>query len=132
MAGASLPIGAVPAFGAGALRGGPCIVAIQGTFTTSTGVFAATGETNREYSLGSFTSGVATLTFPKSLTFLFGQGEHNTDNSSAASRFYLRVATVDYTLGTATVRLIKESDGTTDTTHAAATGTLKLVLTTGD
>jgi hypothetical protein len=127
-----LPVGATPAFGAGAVRSGACMVAIQGTFTTSTGVFAATGETLREYTLGSFTSGVATLTFPKHLSFLHGWGEHNTDNSSAASRYRLRVVTVDLAAGTASVRIVRESDGATDTSHAAPTGTLKLLLWTGE
>lgn len=127
----TLPIGASQAFGAGALSGGPCTVAIEGTFTTSTGAFAAT-KAPREYSLSSFTSGVAALTFPKHLRFLFGLGQHNTDNSSAASRYSLRVATVDLAAGTAVVRIVRESDGATDTSHAAPTGTLKLLLWTGD
>ena len=128
----SLPIGAVVSHGAGAMRSGPCVVALQGTFTTSTGVFAATGESLKEYSLSSFTSGVATLSFPKHLSFLAGWGMHDTDNASAASRFTLRIGTVSLSAGTAVVRLIKESDGTTDTSHAAPTGTLKLALWTGE
>lgn len=128
----TLPIGATPASGAGAVRNSPCLVCIQGTFTTSTGVFAATGEKLQEYSLGSFTSGVAPLTFPKHLSYLDGFGRHNTDNSSAASRFALRVVDVSLTAGTANVRIVRESDGATDTSHAAPTGTIKLNLITGD
>ena len=126
-----IPFGSAPGLGGGAIRKDPCTVAIQGTFTTSTGVFAATGEPLSGYSLGSFTSGVATLTFPKDLTFLQAFGEHNTDNSSAASRYSLRVVTVNYSAGTASVRLVRESDGATDTGHAAPTGTLRLVMVTG-
>lgn len=127
----SLAIGATPAFGAGAIRKDPQIICIQGTFTTTTGVFAATGEPIKGYSLGSFTSGVATLTFPKDLTFLYGTGHHNTDSATEASRFNLQVRDVSYALGTATVRLTLASDDTEDSSHAAPTGTLKLVLFTG-
>jgi len=130
--GATLPIGATPAFGAGAVRGGCTIVAIQGTFTTSTGAFAATGEPNREYSLGSFTAGVATLTFPKHLSFLHGSGTHNTDSATEALRHLLTVRNVDLAAGTAVVRLIQEDDASEDADHSAPTGTLRLVLFTGD
>lgn len=130
----TLPIGATPAFAAGAMKGGGCVVPLVGTFTTSTGVFTASTavESQKEYSLGSFTLGLATLTFPKNLAFLFGHGEHDTDNSSAASRYYLRVGSVNLAAGTATVRIARESDGATDSTHSAPTGTIKLMLWTGD
>lgn len=126
-----LPIGASPAFGGGAIRKDPAIVCIQGTFTTSTGVFAATGEPISGYSLGSFTAGVAALTFPKDLTFLHGFGIHNTDSATEASRFKLDVRDVSYADGTAVVRLVRVSDDAEDSAHAAPTGTLKLVLITG-
>ena len=130
--GAVLPIGATPAFGAGAVRGGCTIVAIQGTFTTSTGAFAATGEPNREYTLGSFTAGVATLTFPKHLSFLWGVGSHNTDSATEALRHNLEVRGIDLAAGTATVRLVQADDDSEDADHSAPTGTLNLVLFTGD
>lgn len=128
----SRPIGARPASGAGAVRKDCTFVCIQGTFTTSTGVFAATGEKFAEYSLGSFTAGVATLTFPKHLTFLHGWGTHNTDSATEALRHLLTVRAVDYAAGTATVRLIQEDDASEDADHSAPTGTLRLVLITGD
>jgi hypothetical protein len=126
-----LPIGAAPAFGGGAIRKDPAIVCIQGTFTTSTGAFAATGEPIKGYSLGSFTAGVATLTFPKSLTFLHGFGTHNTDSATEALRHHLEVRAVDYAAGTAAVRLVQADDNSEDADHSAPTGTLKLVLITG-
>lgn len=130
--GAVLPIGAVPAFGAGAIRGGPCLVSILGTFTTSTGAFAASGEPNREYSLSSFTSGVATLTFPKHLSYLSGWGEHDAAASSPANTRSLKVRGVNLAAGTASVYLVLDSDGTTDTSHTIGTGLLRLNLITGD
>ena len=126
-----LAIGATQAFGAGAIRKDPQIVCIQGTFTTSTGVFTATGEPISGYALSDFTAGVAELTFPKSLTFLHGFGTHNTDSATEASRHLLTVRGVDYAAGTAVVRLIQEDDATEDADHSAPTGTLRLVLVTG-
>ncbi len=126
-----IPPGSNIAFGGGAIRKDPCTVCIQGTFTTSTGVFAATGEPVKGYSLGSFTSGVATLTFPKDLTFLHGFGTHNTDSATEALRHLLTVRAVDYAAGTATVRLIQEDDASEDADHSAPTGVLRLVLVTG-
>lgn len=123
--------GASPAFGAGALDDSCTIVGIQGTFTTSTGAFTAT-RTPTGYSLGDFTSGVATLTFPKHLTFLQGWGIHNTDSATEAERHLLTVRDVDYSAGTATVRLIQEDDASEDADHSAPTGTLRLVLFVGD
>ena len=127
-----MPNGSTQAFGGGAIRKDPCTVCIQGTFTTSTGVFTATGEPNREYSLGSFTAGVATLTFPKHLSFLHGSGTHNTDSATEALRHLLTVRNVDLAAGTAVVRLIQEDDASEDADHSAPTGTLRLVLFTGD
>ncbi len=124
-------IGATPAFGAGAIRKDPTTVCIQGTFTTATGVFAATGEPIKGYTLGSFTAGVATLTFPKDLTFLHGFGTHNTDSATEALRHHLEVRAVDYAAGTATVRLVQADDNSEDADHSAPTGVLKLVLITG-
>lgn len=129
---ASLPIGATPAFGAGAIRSAPCTVCITGTFTTSTGAFTQSGEPVHEYSLSNFTSGVATLTFPTSLSFLSGRGEHDVADASPANTRSLKVRNVNYAAGTASVYLVKDSDGTTDTTHTVGTGLLRLVLTTGD
>ncbi len=129
---ATLPIGAKPAFGAGAIAAGPCAVAIAGTFTTSTGVFVASGEPNREFSLSSFTSGIATLTFPKWISYLSGWGEHDLADASPANTRSLKVRTVNYAAGTAAVYLVKDSDGTTDTSHTIATGILRLNLITGD
>jgi len=126
-----MPNGSTPAFGGGAIRKDPCVVCIQGTFTTSTGVFTATGEPVNGYSLGSFTAGVATLTFPKDLTFLHGFGTHNTDSATEALRHHLEVRNVSYSAGTATVRLVQADDNTEDADHSAPTGTLKLVLITG-
>ena len=126
-----MPNGSTQAFGGGAIRKDPCTVCIQGTFTTSTGVFTATGEPVSGYSLGSFTAGVATLTFPKDLTFLHGFGTHNTDSATEALRQHLAVRNVSYSAGTATVRLVQADDNTEDADHSAPTGTLKLVLITG-
>ncbi len=126
-----LAIGATPAFGAGAIRKDPQIVCIQGTFTTTTGVFAATGEPIKGYTLGSFTAGVATLTFPKDLTFLHGFGTHNTDSATEALRHHLEVRAVVYADGTAVVRLVQADDNSEDADHSAPTGVLKLVLITG-
>jgi hypothetical protein len=128
----TLPIGATPASGAGAVRKDPCTVCIQGTFTTSTGAFVATGEPLAEYSLGSFTAGVAALTFPKHLTFLHGFGTHNTDSATEALRHHLEVRNVNYAAGTAVVRLVRADYNTEDADHSAPTGTLKLVSITGD
>jgi len=128
----SRTIGARPASGAGAVAKDCQIVGITGTFTTSTGVFAATGETCREYTLGSFTAGVAPLTFPKHLTFLSGFGYHNTDSATEAARHRLTVRAVNLAAGTAVVRLTQEDDDSEDADHSAATGTLFLTLFTGD
>lgn len=123
--------GATPARGAGALNGGCYTVALVSAFTTSTGAVAETyGQTG--FSLGSFTSGVATLTFPKSFKFLEGRGVHNTDDATASSRFELVVRDVDLAAGTAVVRLVEGDAGATDSSHTAPTGVLKLVLTVGE
>jgi len=126
-----IPPGSNLAFGGGAIRKDPCIVCIQGAFTTSTGVFAASGEKTPGYTLGSFTAGVATLTFPKDLSFLHGFGTHNTDSATEALRHHLEVRAVDYAAGTAAVRLVQADDNTEDADHSAPTGVLKLVLVTG-
>lgn len=128
----SRPIGARPFSGAGAVRKDGALVTIQGTFTTSTGVFAATGEPLDEYSLGSFTSGIAALTFPKHLSYLDGFGSHSAADASPANTRSLKVRAVDLAAGTASVYLVLDSDGTTDTTHSIGTGTLRLNLVTGD
>lgn len=120
-----------PAFGAGAIANGPTLGALYGTFTTSTGAFSQTSGPSG-FTLGSFTSGVATLTFPTHLAFLFAFGHHNTDSATEASRFELKVRDVSLTLGTATVRLCLSSDDSEDAAHAAPTGVLKLILVYGD
>lgn len=128
----SLPIGATVAHGAGAVRKDPAFVCIQGTFTTSTGVFTVSGEPLKEYSLGSFTSGIAPLTFPKHLNYLSGWGEHVVADASPANTRSLKVRSVNLAAGTASVYLVLDSDGTTDTTHTIGTGVIRLNLLTGD
>jgi hypothetical protein len=115
----------VPVSGGGALETGANVGSIIGTFTTSTGVFTQT-KGPKGFTLGSFTSGVATLTFPTSLSYLNAWGQHDTDSATAANRRSLRVGTVSLSAGTATVRLILDSDGSTDTSHTIGTGTLRL------
>jgi hypothetical protein len=123
--------GASPAFGAGAVDGGCAIGALYGTFTTSTGAFSQT-RGPAGFTLGSFTSGVATLTFPTHLKFLYAFGHHNTDSATEAARHSLVVRDVDLTLGTATVRLVQDDSEAEDADHSVATGILKLVLIIGE
>lgn len=121
---------ATPAFGTGP-GGALTRVVITGTFTTSTGavssVVAPPG-----FTLGNFTSGVATLSFPKSLGHLSGLGAFDLDSATAANRRTLLVNTVSLTAGTATVRLILDSDGSTDTTHTIGTGAFRIALDVTD
>jgi hypothetical protein len=128
----SRPIGARPFSGGGAVRKDGTLVCIQGTFTTSTGVFAASGEKLPEYTLGSFTSGIAPLTFPKHLSYLDGFGSHAAADASPANTRSLKVRAVNLAAGTASVYLVLDSDGTTDTSHTIGTGVLRLNLITGD
>jgi hypothetical protein len=106
-------------------------VVITGTFTTSTGVVSSV-VAPPGFSLGNFTSGVATLTIPKSLGHLSGRGYFDVDSSTAANRRSLLVNTVAISSGTANVRLVKDSDGTTDTTHTIGTGAFYLTLDVTD
>lgn len=121
---------AKPAFGAGP-GGALTRVVLTGTFTTSTGAVTMTSAPPG-YSLGSFTSGAATLTFPKSLGFLGGRGEFDLDSATASARRSLLVKTVALTSGTATVRLVIDSDGSTDTSHTIATGAWRLAIDVTD
>lgn len=120
-----------PAFAAGAIENGGSLGVLFGTFTTSTGAFSQT-KAPRGFTLGSFTSGVATLTFPKHLSFLFSFGHHNTDSATEALRHSLVVRDVDLALGTATVRLVQDDTEAEDADHSVATGVLKLILIYGD
>lgn len=117
----------VPVSGGGALETGANVGSIVGTFTTSTGAFSQS-KGPKGFSLGSFTSGVATLSFPTSLSYLSGRGAHDADSATAANRRSLVVTAVDLSAGTATVRLALDSDGSTDTSHTIGTGTLRLDL----
>lgn len=121
----------VPVSAGGALETGANIGTITASFTTSTGAVSVT-KAPKGFSLGSFTSGVATLSFPKSFSFLDGWGKHTTDSATAADRRSLLVNTVSLADGTAQVRLILDSDGSTDTSHTIGTGTLVLHLRYAD
>ena len=121
---------ATPAFGAGP-GGAMTRVIITGTFTTSTGAVAITSAPTG-YSLGSFSSGIATLSFPKSLGHLSGRGELAIADASPANTRSLKVRTVSLSAGTASVYLVKDSDGTTDTTHTIGTGAFRLMLDVTD
>jgi hypothetical protein len=106
-------------------------VVITGTFTTSTGVVSSV-VAPPGFSLGNFTSGVATLSFPKSLGHLSGRGSFDIDSATAANRRSLLVNTVALSSGTATVRLVLDSDGSTDTTHSIGTGAFRIALDVTD
>lgn len=122
--------GASPAFGTGAVDGGLEIGAIYGTFTTSTGAFSQT-RGPKGFTLGSFTSGVAALTFPTHLHFLYAFGHHNTDSATEAERHSLVVRDVDLTAGTAVVRLVQDDSEAEDADHSVGTGILKLIIISG-
>jgi hypothetical protein len=123
--------GSVNCWASGALRTGGNYGVLTGTFTTSTGAFSQTSGP-AGVTLGSFTSGVATLTIPKTFGFLDGWGKHAADSATAANRRSLLLNTVDLAAGTAQVRLILDSDGSTDTTHSIGTGVLTLHLIFAD
>ncbi len=120
-----------PGFASGAIENGGSVGALYGTFTTSTGAFSQT-KGPRGFTLGSFTAGVATLTFPTHLSFLFAFGHHNTDSATEAERHSLVVRDVSLTLGTATVRLVQDDSEAEDADHSVGTGILKLILIYGD
>jgi hypothetical protein len=120
--------GASPARGAGALAGGLSVVAIEFT-TTSEAVTVVSGKGHEDISLGDFSTGVATLTFPAHVKFLSAIADANTDNATASSRQDLLVRTVNYTAGTATVRCVDSASGATE---AIADGTYRLTLLMGE
>lgn len=119
--------GAAPARGAGAIRS---LTTVGIEFTAaSEAVTVVSGKGQKGFTLGDFSTGVATLTFPKQLSFLAGVGHVNTDNATASSRQDLIINNVSYTNGTATVRCVDSGSGATE---AIADGTYRLVLSCGD
>lgn len=117
---------ASPARGAGALSQGCYHVGM--TFTTSSEAVTETlGQTG--FSVGDFSTGVATITFPKHFKFLAGVCHVNTDNASAASRQNMELRNINLSAGTATLRVTDSASGATE---AAANGTYRLVLTCGE
>lgn len=91
--------GASPARGAGALKGGCYTVGF--VFTLSSGAVTMTyGQ--QGFTVGTFTNGEATLSFPKHFKFLSGFGNANTYVSNTAGSVHdLRVSQVDLAAGTA-------------------------------
>lgn len=120
--------GATPARGAGALKEGCNIVGLE--FTTASEVVSmVSGKGQTGFSLGNFSTGVATLSFPKHLKFLAVSGYANTDSATPANVQKLVVSNVSYSAGTATVRCV---DAVTEATEAIANGTYRLVLFVGE
>lgn len=124
------PPRATHAFGAGPGYAYTRVI-ITGTFTTSTGVVSSV-VAPPGYSLGSFTSGVATLTIPKHLGHLSGRGYFDVDSATASSRRSLVINTIAISSGTAKVRLVLDSDGSTDTSHTIGTGAFYIALDVTD
>lgn len=92
---------------AGAAHGGEAVL-LRFTTDGSGGVTVKQGEWDSRFSLSDFASGVSTLSFPKSLSVVFGHGETETDSATPGSRQSLTVKGQDYTAGTAVVRCVDE------------------------
>lgn len=99
--------GAAIAYGsgmAGSENGNLETVVIVGSYTTSTEAYSETkGQTG--WSIGTFSSGQATLTFPTHLSALGGFGCTSIDNR------FLVLSTIDLSAGTATLNF-QTNDGT--------------------
>lgn len=80
------------------------------------------------WTIGDFSTGVATLSFPANFRSLTGIGVPNTDNATASSRQDLLVRAVDESAGTATLRVVDAGSGATE---AIADGTYYLVMFVG-
>ena len=113
--------------GGGALRE---LTTVGIEFTTSSeAVTVVSGKGQRGFTVGNFSTGVATLTFPDHISFLAGVGHANTDSATAGSRQVILVNNVSYANGTATLRCTDGADGDTE---AIANGTYRLVLQCGE
>lgn len=63
---------------------------------------------------GNFSTGVASVTFPKCKKAVQVGGESNTDNSSSTSRHRMKLTAINAEAGTATLRSIDENNGATE------------------
>jgi hypothetical protein len=63
---------------------------------------------------GDFSTGVASVTFPKCKKAMQLSGESNTDNASSTSRHRMKLTAIDAEAGTATLRSIDENNGATE------------------
>lgn len=98
-------------------------------YTVSSGTVTAV-KAPAGWSLGNFTTGVAALTFPTDLDFVFPfEGSDDTDNASATSRHRISTKTISTTAGTAVVRSLDDNDGTTEN---PADGTIRLCYLVGN
>jgi len=120
--------GASPARGAGALKGGCYMVGIEFT-TASEVVTVVSGSGQTGFTVGDFSTGVGSLTFPKHFKFLTGYGNDDDTVTTGAARQKLVLSAIDYTAGTAVLSCV---DGATGNDEAIADDTFRLVLVVGE
>lgn len=118
--------GAAPLFGAGALKNKNAELVMLEFTTSSEAVTSVKGQNG--FTVGDFSTGVATLSFPPVYDSVCGIGVVNTDNATASSRQELLVNNVDEAAGTATLRVVDSGSGATE---AIGDGTYHVVLFCG-